>query len=80
MHGTTSDLSQAEEMSALPLCNIVLCILNEGAERLDRFGECRDKNGRDGTGETPPSEAPCEEEMEDKAMDGGSKEDDYEGH
>ena len=76
MCGTASDLSLAEEMLALALCNMVLHIPDEGAERLDRFGEHRDKNERDGVEETSPPKAPLEKEVEEETMDEGSKEDD----
>ena len=51
MCGTASDLSWSEEMSALVLCNMVPHILDEGAERLVRFRECRDEKERDGVEE-----------------------------
>ena len=80
MCSTGSYLLWAEEMSALALCNMVPHILDEGAERLDRFGECRDEIERDGAEETSPPEAPHEKEVEEETMDEGSKEKDYKGH
>ena len=66
VHGTTSDLSCVEEVSALVLCNLVLHIPDEGASRLDWFGEHRDVEG--GVGEASPTEVPCEEEPGEESM------------
>ena len=73
VHSTTSNLSHVEEVSALVLCNLVLHIPDEGAIRLDRFGEHRDLEG--GVGEASSVEVPhkeglgeelmCEDELED---------------
>ena len=63
-------------MLALALCNMVLCILDEGMERLDRFEECRDKNEKDGAKEASSREAPHEEKVEEETMDKGCKEED----
>ena len=73
MCSTTSDLSYAEEVSALILCNLVLHIPDEGAKRLDWFQEHRDAEG--GLGEASSTEVPhkqgpgeelmCEDEPED---------------
>ena len=73
---TIFDLSQEEEMSALALCNMVPHILDEGAKRLDRFGEHRDKNEKDGAEEAFSTEVPHEEEVEEETMDKGHKEED----
>ena len=78
VHSTASDLSWVEEMSALALCNMVPHVPDEGAERLDRFGECRDKNERDGVKEESSAEAPHEEEAEEQTMDEDDREE--EGH
>ena len=43
--GTTSNLSYMEEVSTLTLCNLVLHIPDEGASRLDQFGEHRGVEG-----------------------------------
>ena len=59
MHSTTSDLLCVEEVSALALCNLVLCIPDEGARRLYQFGEHRDAEG--GVGEASSTEVPHKE-------------------
>ena len=70
--GTTSDLSCTDVVSTLTLCNLVLCIPDEAASRLDQFGEHRDVEGvgeasltevtqKEGLGE----ELMCEDEPED---------------
>ena len=74
MHGTASDLLQVAEMSALALCNMVPCILDEGAERLDRFRERRDERGRDSGEEASAAEAPHEEEAEAETMNEDDRE------
>ena len=61
-------------MSALVLCNMVLHIPDEGAERLDRFRECRDERGRDSGEETSSAEVPHEEEVEAETMDEDDRE------
>ena len=66
MHGTTSDLSHAEEVSALVLYNLVLHIPDEGVKRLDWFGEHRDTEG--GVGEAASTEVSHEEGIEDESM------------
>ena len=82
MHGTTSDLSCAEEVSALILYNLVPHAPNKGAKRLDQFGDHRDAEG--GVGEAsstefPHEEGPREESMcEDKPEDAGDKDGDDE--
>ena len=48
-----------EEVYALALCNLVPGIPDEGARRLDWFGEHRDAEG--GVGEASSTEVPCEE-------------------
>ena len=63
-------------MSALALCNMVPHILDEGVERLDRFGECRDENEKDGAEEASSTEARHKEEVEEETMDEGCKEKD----
>ena len=78
MHSTASDLSWAEEMSALELCNMVPGILDEGAERLDRFGECKGKRKKDSGKEASAAEASHEEEVEEETMDEDDREE--EGH
>ena len=55
MHGTTSDLSCVEEVSALTLCNLVPHIPDNGARSLDWFGEHRDVER--GVGEASSTEA-----------------------
>ena len=55
-------------MSALVLCNMVPCIPDEGAERLDRFGECRNGKGRDGAEQASSTEVPSKENMEEETM------------
>ena len=59
VHGTTSDLSCGEEVSAFMLCNLAPRIPDEGARRLDQFGEHRDVDG--GVGEASSTEVPHEE-------------------
>ena len=76
IRGTASVLSWVEEMSALALCNMVLHILDEGVERLGRFGEHRDENKKDGAEEASSTEAPHEEEVEEETMDEGYQEED----
>ena len=76
IHSTASDLLWAEEMLALALCNMVLCIPDKGVERLDRFGECREENEKDGAEEAIFTEAPHEEEVEEETMDEGCEEED----
>ena len=49
-------------------------ILDKEAEKLDRFGEHRNENERDGAKETSPPEAPHEEEVEEETMDEDSEE------
>ena len=66
MRGTISDLSHAEEVSALTLCNLVPHIPDKGAKRLDWFGEHRDVEG--GVGEAASTEVSCKEGMEDESM------------
>ena len=61
---TTSDLSWVKEVSALVLCNLVPYIPDEGAKRLDRFGEHRDMEGS--VGQAPSAEVPHEEGLEDE--------------
>ena len=78
VHGTANDLSQAEEISALVLCNMVPHIPDKGAERLDRFGECMDENERDGVKEASSAEAPHEEEVEEQTMDEDDREEEDE--
>ena len=83
MCGTASDLLWVEEMSALVLCNTVPCIPDEGAERLDRFGECRDEKERDGVREMCTAEAPHKEEgheEEDEDMDDEDGDEESESH
>ena len=63
---TTSDLSGVEGVSTLALCNLVLCIPDEGASRLDQFGEHRDAEG--GVGEASPTEVPREEGLGEESM------------
>ena len=63
VHDTASILSWVEEMSALVLCNMVLCVTDEGAGRLNRFRECREENERD-----------CKEEVEEQTMDEDNRE------
>ena len=75
-HGTTSNLLLVEEMLALALCKMVPDILDEGAERLNRFGECRDKDEKDGAEEDSSTEAPHMEEVEEETMDEGHDVDD----
>ena len=70
---TASDLSQVKEMSALALCNMVPHIPDEGAERLDRFRECRDERWRDSGEEASAAEA-HEEEVEAETMDEDDRE------
>ena len=74
--GTTSDLSCTEKVSALTLCNLVPCIPDEGAKRLDQFGELRDVEG--GVEETSSIEVPHNEGLEDESMreDNGEDADD----
>ena len=79
MCGTISDLSRAKEVSALMLCNMVLHIPDEGAERLDRFGEHRDINERGGgVREASSAEVHHEEEVEEETM--GEDDEEEEGH
>ena len=67
MHGTTSELLLAEEVSALALCNLVLHVLHEVARRLNQFGEHRDANERGGgVGEACSAEASHEEGLEEE--------------
>ena len=66
VHGTTSDLSHVEEVSAPVLCNLVLHVPDEGAKRLDQSGEHRDTEG--GVGEASSAEVPHEEGLEDESM------------
>ena len=66
VHGTTSDLLCTEEVSTLVLCNLVLCIPDEGASRLDRFREHRDAEG--GVGEASSTEVSCEEGPGEESM------------
>ena len=66
VHSTTSDLSCVEEVSALALCNLVPCIPDEGASRLDQFGEHRDMEG--GLGEASSTEVPCVEGLGEESM------------
>ena len=61
VRSTTSDLSQEGEVSALVLCNLVPCIPDKGAKRLDWFGEHTDAGG--GVGEVP-----CDKGLEDEPM------------
>ena len=49
-------------------------ILDEGVERLDRFGEHKDKNEGDGVEEASSGEAPHEEEAEEQTMDEDERE------
>ena len=63
---TISDLLHMEEVSALVLCNRVLCIPDEGAKRLDWFPEHGDMEG--GVGEASSTEVPYEEGLEDESM------------
>ena len=66
VHGTRSDLSCMEGVSALVLCNLVPCIPDEGASRLDWFGEHRDAEG--GVGEASSTEVPHKEGLEEESM------------
>ena len=66
VHGTTSDLSCMEEVSALTLCNFILHVPDEGVKRLDEFGEHRDVEGC--VGEAASTEVPLEEGMEGESM------------
>ena len=76
---TTSDLSRAEEVSALALCNMVLCVLDKGAERLDKFREHRYANKRGGgVGEASSVEVPLKEKVEEESM--GENDGEEEGH
>ena len=78
VHSTASDLLWVEEMSALALCNMVLCVMDEGAERLDRFRECRDENERGGAEGASSAGAPHKEETEVETLDEDDREE--EGH
>ena len=88
MCNTASDLLWAEELSALVLSNMVPQCLDEGPERLHKFGECRDKEGAGkygtspltGTRDASPPEAPCKETMEEEIMDEGNEEENYKCH
>ena len=55
-----------EEVSALALCNLVLCISDEGASRLDWFGEQKDAEG--GVGEASSTSIHHEEELGEESM------------
>ena len=57
-------------------CNLVPHFPDEGAKRLDQFGECGDMNeGVGGVMETPSAEAPHEEGLEEESMCEDDKED-----
>ena len=71
--GTAGDPSWMEEMLALVLYNMLPRILDEGAERLARFGEHSDENERDGAKEASSTEAPCKEAVEEETMDEGHR-------
>ena len=62
-----------EEVSALTLCYLVQCIPDEGAKRLDQFGEHSDVEG--GVREASSTEVPCEEGLEDESMHENNRED-----
>ena len=61
-----NDLLHVEEVSALMLCNLVPRTPDEGAIRLDQFGEHRDMES--GVGEASLTEVPCEEGLGEESM------------
>ena len=77
VHGTVSNLSCMEEVSPLMLCNLVPSIPDEGASRLDWFGEHRDVEGS--VGEASSTEVPHEEGPGEELMHEDELEDTEEG-
>ena len=73
MQGMAEDLSQAEEASTRELSNMVLLDSAKEAQRLDRFGEQRSESRGESGAKECPTEAPCEECM-DQGYKGGSDE------
>ena len=55
------------------LCNLVPCIPDKGAKRLDQFGEHRKAEG--GVGEPSSTGVPCKEGLEDESMCEDDRED-----
>ena len=76
--GMAGDLSQPEEASTRELSNMVPHDSTEGVQRLDRFGEQRSENGKEGVegsdAKESTTEASCEECM-DQGYKGSSDED-----